>query len=240
MSDTANPPSLASAPLSGAAEFDDRLKRTEEDRWLATRYADVAGRERLVAIYLLNQELQRTLHTKEPMLGKIRLQWWRETLEQVGGAGPVRRHDLAEELARVTKGRDDLMAPLGALVDAFDDILDDHLHAGGHQSSGEHEARHLAVEGKLVRLAGGALMPGAPEVGLAAMERVAEAALAMKAGLPDAQVRWEAARRGARTVPSVMWPAMLHLAARTDAKGREPSPLGKRWRMFCAALWRKL
>ena len=235
MSDTANPPSLASVK-----EFDDRLKRTDEDRWLATRYADVEGRERLVAIYLLNQELQRTLHTKEPMLGKIRLQWWRETLEQVGGAGPVRRHDLAEELARVTKGRADLMAPMGALVDAFDDILDDHLHAGGHQPGGEHEARHLAVEGKLIRLAGLALMTSAPGPDLDAMERVAEAGLALKAELPEAQARWDAARQRARAVPSAMWPALLHLAARVDAKGREPSPFAKRWRMFSAALWRRL
>lgn len=235
MSDTANLASLASVK-----EFDDRLKLTDEDRWLASRYAERAGRELLVAVYLLNQELQRTLQTKEPMLGKIRLQWWRETLEQVGGAGPVRRHDLAEELARVTAGRGNLMAPMNALVDGYDDILDDHLHAGGHQASGEHEARHLAVEGRLVRLAGLALMPHAPDVELVAMERVAEAALAVKAELEDAAARWDAAAKRARAVPSVMWPAMLHLAARVDAKGRDASPFGKRWRMFIAALWRKL
>lgn len=240
MSDTANPASLASAPLARPGEFDDRLKRTDEDRWLASRYADVAGREKLVAIYLLNQELQRTLHTKEPMLGKIRLQWWRETLEQVGGTGPLRRHDLAEELARVTRGRADLVAHLGALVDAFDDILDDHLRAGGHQADSEHEARHLAVESRLMRLAGIALMPTAPEQELATMERVAEAALAVKAGLAEAAAGWDAARKRARAVPSALWPAMLHLAARPDPTGRDPSPLGKRWRMFSAALWRRL
>lgn len=235
MSDTANPPSLASAE-----NFDARLKRTDEDRWLASRYAPPAARELLVAIYLLNQELQRTLQTKEPMLGKIRLQWWRETLEQVGGAGTLRRHDLAEELARVTAQRRDLMVAMTALVDAFDDILDDHLHEGGHQASADHEARHLAVEGRLVRLAGLALMPDAPEVELAAMERVAEAALAVKAGLDGAQARWEAASRRARAVPSAMRPAMLHLAARVDGGGRERSALGKRWRMFEAALVKRL
>ena len=235
MSDTANPPSLASAD-----DFDARLKRTDEDRWLATRYADGAGRERLVAIYLMNQELQRALQAREAMIGKIRMQWWRETLEQVGGARPVRRHDLAEELARVTKGRGDLMAPLMALVDAFDDILDDHLHAGGPQDGGEHEARHLAVEGRLMRVAGQALVPAAKEAELAAMARLAEAALAMKAGLHGASERWKTAAQGARVVPSAMWPAMLHLAARADAKRVEPSPFGKRWRMFNAALWRRL
>jgi phytoene/squalene synthetase len=119
MSDTSNKANLASAPLAGVEEFDDRLKRTDEDRWLATRYAPAEGRERLVAIYLLNQELQRTLHTKEPMLGKIRVQWWRETIEQVAGKAPLRRHDLAEELARVTKDRPDLIAPINDLIDRF-------------------------------------------------------------------------------------------------------------------------
>lgn len=235
MSDTANPASLASVK-----EFDARLKRTDEDRWLATRYAEPAGRELLVAAYLLNLELQRTLQTSEPMLGKIRLQWWRETLEQVGGAGALRRHDLAEELARLTAGRADLLPAMNALVDGFDDILDDHLRAGGHQPDSEHEARHLAVEGRLIRLAGLALMPAAPEVELVAMERVAEAALAVKAGLEGAAARWNTAARRARAVPSALWPAMLHLAARVDGGGRERSALGKRWRMFEAALVKRL
>lgn len=230
MSDTANPASLASQK-----DLDDRLKRTDENRWLASRYAPEAGRELLVAIYLMNNELQRALQAREAMLGKIRVQWWRETLEQVGGAGPVRRHDLAEELARVTRRRGDLMAPMMALVDAYDDILDDHLHAGGHQAGGEHEARHLAAEARLMRLAGLALAPGAAGVELDAMERVAEAALARKAGLDGADVRWTAAARRARAVPSVMWPAMLHLVA-----GEGLSAFGTRWRMFNAALWRKL
>jgi len=39
MSDTANPAKLASANA-----LDARLKRTDEDRWLATRYVDTTGR----------------------------------------------------------------------------------------------------------------------------------------------------------------------------------------------------
>ena len=52
MSDTSNPGNLASA-----AEFDARLKRTDENRWLATRYAPPEARELLVAVYLLHHEL---------------------------------------------------------------------------------------------------------------------------------------------------------------------------------------
>lgn len=230
MSDTANPPTLASAD-----DFDARLKRTDEDRWLATRYAPKAGRELLVALYLLNQELQRTLQTKEPMLGKIRLQWWRETVEQIAGPGPVRRHDLAEELARLTTQRKDLIAPMNALIDAFDDVLDDHLRAGGHQPDGVHERRHLAVESAAMRLAGLALEPAARAEHLDALGKLGEARLGLVAGLEGADARWEAAVSSMRGISPGLGPAMLHLAPDPD-----DGPFLRRWRIFAAALTRQL
>jgi phytoene synthase len=238
MSDTANPAKVASAPLVGAREFDARLKRTDEDRWLATRYAPESARELLVALYLLDQELRRSLSSKETMLGKIRVQWWRETIQQVAGEGTVRRHDLAEELARVTAGRPDLVAPINELIDRFDDILDDHLHSGGHQAGGEHEQRHLAVEGSLARLAGLALDAKAADDHLAALARCGEAHLAIAAQIPDAAARWDAARAAARNLPAALWPAILHFTGREISTGQ--SPFGKRWRMLRTMLTRRL
>ncbi len=236
MSDTSNTANLASAPLAGPEEFDARLKRTDENRWLATRYAPPEGRERLVAIYLLNQELQRTLHTKESMLGKIRIQWWRETIEQVFGKAPLRRHDLAEELARVTRNRPDLIVPINDLIDRFDDIIDDHLH-GGHTEGGAHEARHLAVEGALAGLAGRSLDDRASEDEFRRIAALAEAALALKARLDGADAQWKAACLAVRSVRSQLWPAILGYVLQGSD---EASPLAKRWRMFRAALVRKL
>ena len=236
MSDTANPAKLASS-----AEFDARLKRTDEDRWLATRYAPDSARELLVALYLMDQELRRALGTREPMLGKIRIQWWRETIEQVGGKGPVRRHDLAEELARVTKDRRDLIAPIHDLVDRYDDIIDDHLRAGGHEAGGEHERRHFAAEASLVRLAGLALDASASREHLDALSRCGEANLAIAANLSDADARWATARNAVRKLPSRLWPAIVHLAAaRNPGKIAERSPLMKRLRMLSATLRRSL
>ena len=239
MSDTSNPGNLASSPIADAAEFDARLRRTDENRWLATRYAPPGDRERLIAIYLLHQELSRALHAPEAMLGKIRIQWWRETIEQIGGRGPLRRHDLAEELARVLRDRRDLLSPINDLIDRFDDVIDDHLRAGGHEESGTHEARHLAAEASLARLAGQALDASLNHSHLDALTRCGEAHLAVVADMSDAPDRWVTAQVAARELPAHVWPAMLHLSI-TAPSGKKRSPLSKRWRIFRAALTHRL
>jgi len=234
MSDTANPGNLASVALAEVREFDARLRRTDENRWLATRYAPAQARERLVAIYLLHQELARALQAKEAMLGKIRIQWWRETLAQIGGSAPLRRHDLTEELARVMRDRADLVAPIGEMIDRFDDVIDDHLQHGGHDAGEAHAARHLATEGALARLAGLALDASATQDQLDMLGRCGEAHLAAVAELPGAPERWSDARQAARRLPSALWPAVLHMAA------GKASPLARRWRMFRAMARHKL
>ena len=133
MSDTANPANLASAD-----DLDARLKRTDEDRWLATRYASAGARERLVALYLLNQELQRALHAKEAMLGKIRVQWWRETLEQLAitdGLTKIHNHRFfQDQLASAIRAAENAGAPLALIlldIDDFKLLNDRHGHTAG-------------------------------------------------------------------------------------------------------------
>ncbi|HEX5005682.1 MAG TPA: squalene/phytoene synthase family protein [Hyphomonadaceae bacterium] len=234
MSDTSNPGTLASA-----AEFDARLKRTDENRWLATRYAPPEARELLVAIYLLHQELIRALHTKEAMLGKIRIQWWRETIGQIAEKSTVRRHDLAEELARAIGDRPDLIVPINDLIDRFDDVIDDHMRSGGHEQGGAHETRHLAAEASLTRLAGQALKATVSMNELDALTRCGEAHLAVVAEMEDAADRWVTACVAARELAPGMWPAILHLSSSAPAD-RPRSALSKRWRMFQAALTHRL
>ena len=234
MSDTANTGNLASG-LTPPAEFDARLKRTDENRWLASRYAPAVDRERLVAVYLLNRELQKALGVSEPMLGKIRLQWWRETLEGVA-AGKPRRHELALELARVIGARANLLAATRELVDRFDEVIDDHLEAGGHQAGQAHATRHMATEAALTRLAGLTLNARAPNEQLEALSRCGEAHLAALAELADAPERRKTAQAAARLLPAELWPAIAHLAA----DGLSQSPLRRRWRILRAVAARRL
>jgi hypothetical protein len=230
MSDTAIPANLASA-----AEFDARLKKTDEDRWLSSRYALPRQRETLVAVYLLHQELLRAAGMSQPMLGKIRIQWWRETLDGIAAGGAARHHDLAEELARTIGPVPALLKAAQDLLDRYDDIIDDHLHAGGHVADGQHAERHLAAEGQLVRLAALVLDPAANEAALGNVELCGRWHLALSAELPDAEAMWAAARGAARGVPAQLWPAIAHVGLAAS-----PGPLARRWTMFRRVLLRRL
>ena len=62
-------------------------------------FAPAARREALFALYALNVALSRIGETvSQPMLGEIRLQWWRESLDGIY-AGTPRREPVVEALA---------------------------------------------------------------------------------------------------------------------------------------------
>ena len=235
MSDTSNPGNLASSPIADAAEFDARLKRTDENRWLATRYAPPDGAR------ASGRDLPAAPGAAAAPSTPRRPCWARSASS--GGArrssrsprkGPVRRHDLAEELARVTGDRRDLVAPINELIDRFDDVIDDHLRAGGHEDGGTHEARHLAAEASLTRLAGLSL----DRLARTAISSMRSRAAARRTSrcwpdMPDARDRWNTARVAARNFRRRSGPPSLTLPP--DApKGAARSPLLKRWRMFRA------
>jgi phytoene synthase len=75
--------------------LDALVRRVDPDRWLAARYAGARAGD-LCALYALNHELARVAETvSNPMLGEIRLAWWREGLEGMAG-----RHPVIEALAK--------------------------------------------------------------------------------------------------------------------------------------------
>ena len=83
-------------------ELDALIRRVDEDRWLASRFAPPDVRAKLIALYAVNYEIARTAEVvREPPLGAIRLQWWRDALDEMAAAGPPRDHPALRELARV-------------------------------------------------------------------------------------------------------------------------------------------
>ena len=76
------------------------LRRHDPERFLMALLAPPERREELFALYAFNLEVAKTAEVvSEPMLGQIRLQWWRESLDGIY-AGTPRRHYVVEPLAR--------------------------------------------------------------------------------------------------------------------------------------------
>jgi 15-cis-phytoene synthase len=103
-----------------AEDLDALIRRTDPDRWLSSRFiADAQARADVIALYAYDGELARAPRVaSNPLLGEIRLTWWREVLDQVFGDGPVRAHPVAQGLAAVVGRRGLAREPLEAMIDA--------------------------------------------------------------------------------------------------------------------------
>lgn len=82
------------------------VRRFDHDAYLVCLLAPRAHREALFSLFAFNIEVAKTAEVvSEPMLGQIRLQWWRETIETLAAGGPA-RHDAIVPLAEpVATGR---------------------------------------------------------------------------------------------------------------------------------------
>src|SRR5690348_18231630 len=57
----------------------DEVRTADRDRFLSALFAPEPQRSGLLALLAFDHELARTRHvTREPMLARIRLEWWRE------------------------------------------------------------------------------------------------------------------------------------------------------------------
>ena len=101
--------------------IDARVARTDEDRWLSSRYAPRRERRALVALYAFNVELARVqVAVTEPTLGAIRFQWWREALDEIEAGSPVRKHDVVQALAACVQRGAYSVKALRRLVDGHE------------------------------------------------------------------------------------------------------------------------
>lgn len=76
------------------------VRRHDRDRYLTALFAPGDRREALMALYAFNYEVARTREiVTEPLLGRIRLQWWRESLDAAYAGGSMRRHEVVEPLS---------------------------------------------------------------------------------------------------------------------------------------------
>jgi phytoene synthase len=84
----------------------EQVRRYDRDRFLTAIFAPASTREHLFALYAFNIEIAKIAEiVSEPLIGRMRLQWWRDALDRLFAGG-----DIAHQVAR----------PLGAAIRAFD------------------------------------------------------------------------------------------------------------------------
>jgi phytoene/squalene synthetase len=142
------------------------VRQADPDRYFASLFAPAPHRAHLHALYAFNHEVAHVAESvREPMLGAIRLEWWRETVEAAAKGNP-RSHDVARGLSALFADTGLKPADLEAMI-----------VARGVDSSNEYFSDFAALENYLDGT-GGALMRLAAEL-LGGDPRVArEAALA--------------------------------------------------------------
>ncbi len=78
------------------------VERGDPLRFRCAMAAPVAARRVLFPLYAFNVEVSRAPWvTQEAMIAEMRLQWWRDALEEIAVGGTVRRHEVVTPLAAV-------------------------------------------------------------------------------------------------------------------------------------------
>ena len=213
----------------------------DEDRWLASRYAEPERRRVLMALYAFHGELRRIpASVSEPPLGEIRLQWWREGLAEIRDGRPSRAHPVLLELAAA-----------GLASEKFKQQIDTMIDAAARPLYGEGFAEVADLTDWLARIDGAVDGLAALALGVGG-----QADIAARAGTGFALARegrhWAPALEteimrcalsiatetspALRKAPAKLSPALLHMSlTRSYAmRGEKPFPLAKRLQLFLA------
>ncbi|MCV6595066.1 MAG: squalene/phytoene synthase family protein [Silicimonas sp.] len=130
----------------------DLLAQGDRDRYLATMAVAPAARETLLPLYAFNLEVARAPWVaSEPMIGKMRLQWWRDVLEEIAENRPVRAHEVTTPLADV------LDVPGARMLDALVAVRRWDLYTEAFEDEGHFRDYLDATGGALMWAAGRAL-----------------------------------------------------------------------------------
>jgi phytoene synthase len=82
----------------------DEVRRADRDRFLGALFAPEPQRRGLLALLAFDHELARTrIVTREPMLARIRLQWWRDAVSEAVGEGRPRAQPVVESLSETVR-----------------------------------------------------------------------------------------------------------------------------------------
>jgi phytoene synthase len=232
--------------MSESDDLDALVRRVDPDRWLASRFAaDAEARADLIALYAFNHEIVRAAEVaSQPLVGEMRLAWWREALAEMFEGRPVRAHPAAQALSTAVSRRSLDRAELDALIDAR------HRDLEPWPLMAEEAEGHVdATAGRLMRLAARLLAPEAdPAAVLGASRAWGLAGLHRLGGRLPAD--WSAEEVGRRVrehlaaarselarLPVAAFPATAYATlSGSYAAGRAPGEFWRRVRLTVAVL----
>jgi phytoene/squalene synthetase len=103
----------------------DLVRTADRDRFLGALFAPEPARRDLLALLAFDHELVRTrLVTSEPMLARIRLQWWREAAAEAAGEASPRAQPVVEALSETARRTELTADGLVAMIDAREEGVD--------------------------------------------------------------------------------------------------------------------
>lgn len=108
------------------SSFAANLRRHDRDRYQLALFAPAERRDALFALYAFNYEVARIRESvREPMMGLMRLQWWRDAVDEIYAGATPRRHEVVEPLAAAIAAHQPARAHFVALLDARARDMDD-------------------------------------------------------------------------------------------------------------------
>lgn len=122
------------APEASRRYVVDLVRGGDRDRFLGALFAPEPRRAGLLALLAFDHELARTrIVTREPMLARIRLEWWREAMAEAAGTAMPRAQPVVESLSETVRRHGLAVEKLVALIDAREEEIEgslDVLRAG--------------------------------------------------------------------------------------------------------------
>jgi phytoene synthase len=198
---------------------------SDPERALAVAYAPQGTRAALTTLFALDERMGTIVATTtEPMIGLMRLAWWREALEKLDKE-PAPAEPLLRDIAAHILPHGVLGATLGAIEDGWAALLEEEPDV----------ARHGRERGRWLFIAASAILDAHDERLRTAGEGWALADLAHRHSAPEVRT---AARRRARTIldalphdrwlraarPLAMLLILAHGDVASDAPRRQGSP----------------
>jgi NADH dehydrogenase [ubiquinone] 1 alpha subcomplex assembly factor 6 len=127
-----------------------QVRDGDNDRFLTALFAPAPRREGLFALYAFNLEVARIAEAvHEPMMGQIRLQWWRERIAEIYRGEAPKGAEVPQALSEAIRALALPQAPFDALLNAREDDLVPDAPA----TLSEFEGYAAATGGELMSLA---------------------------------------------------------------------------------------